>query len=199
MRGFCIVAGIAVVCVFMLQSCFFLPCLVLDERRRLSKRYDVLCCLRTDKKKPKKMDDAVSVSSATSSMTRFSAVRAMFTAKERFNFLSFLFNVPTAAFVSIAFAVIGLGVGTWSWLNLERNLNPTDLLPKDSYVIPFLNSFVAGKMDSFPQFVQYIFEDVDFTNPRHRADIIRVYEDALKIPDHEFKGKKKNKDFPIGA
>lgn len=189
MRGFCITAGIAVLSVFVLQSTFFLPCLVLDERRRLGKRYDVFCCIKADHKRKKAKvlhGKSGSTTSLGSAATPFDQVRAMFTAKDRFNFLRFLFNVPTAIGVCCLFVAAGVFNGTYAWTHLNKNLEPTDFLPEDSYVLSFIDTVLKGKQDGYPMFVDYIFETadgkgVDFSNPTHRAEIIKVYEDQMKL------------------
>eukprot|EP00397_Hematodinium_sp_SG-2012_P014526 GEMP01014770.1.p1 GENE.GEMP01014770.1~~GEMP01014770.1.p1 ORF type:complete len:875 (+),score=159.88 GEMP01014770.1:42-2666(+) len=148
-RGFCVTAGVAVVAVFILQSTLFAACLVFDERRRLSKRYDLCCCITSSSTKPV-----------------LNAVR-----KARFAWFERCLTVPASRCVVVFFIIAAAFSGWYGMTHLEKDLDFRNFLADDSYVAEFLDLESAGRSHQVPTHVTVVADNVDFNNNLHVQEL----------------------------
>jgi len=181
LSDFSLTAGLAVIMVFILQGTFYLPCVLLDEQRRLRERYDILCCIKTSNphsKRPRKDKDSMSQQSVGAIVNE--SIKN-FTAPDKFNIMKPIFTVPMSSLVCIVFIVLGIFCSLYAPLVMHLGFDQLQFFADDSYVLDFLITYQTSQGGGVSNKPTYMFEDIDFSNSSQRKEIINVYETQIDL------------------
>jgi predicted RND superfamily exporter protein len=139
--SFCLVAGLSVICDFILQITLFLAALTLDGKRIQNNRADILFCMKIEKQK----------------QPRKEWIRSLF---EKF-FVPFLFY-PLTQILVFAIALCLFIIAVCSCIKLKLGLNQNVSLVEGSDTFNYFNTLFDYGAAGPPGYL--VFKNIDYTN-----------------------------------
>lgn len=142
----CLYATPTVILILLFQMTFFVACLVLDERRVAANHRDALRCISCGKQESVPMPTELEKKDSSMDQFMFWLVQKLM--------LPWVKVIVILAFVGLAAACVV------STTNLQQEFVFTEVVPSDSYITPFFNSFQDYSVRSSVAPFVY-FRDVD--------------------------------------
>lgn len=150
------------------QSIFFVPCIVLDERRIQDKRRDCLVCCAVKNRVDSGDEEAVE---KESQFDRYLAA-----------YSGFLFQPVVQTSVILGFAALTAVCG-YSASKLTQEFDATDILPSDSYVVQFRDAFQETTDSGSGVFPVVYFRFVNQSSPEVQAQMEGYLDDLVGLDE----------------
>eukprot|EP00928_Gymnodinium_smaydae_P072258 TRINITY_DN55655_c0_g1_i1.p1 TRINITY_DN55655_c0_g1~~TRINITY_DN55655_c0_g1_i1.p1 ORF type:complete len:895 (+),score=110.27 TRINITY_DN55655_c0_g1_i1:61-2745(+) len=197
-KYFCVYAALSIFFIYLYHLCGFSALLALDTARQQSRRFDVLCCLKSkssavvhpethvvqvgseEQKKESEEDHTLSLRNNAAESERISCEYLLVRGME--------FVLARAACKVVILGVFAVWFGVALWLTIaktSKDFQILDLVPDESYMRDFVNTerkyWDGADFQSRSPPTSLLFKDMDQSDPQVQAEMLSVESEFMNL------------------